>query len=83
MLENSNNSLGHLIAQLLRLNLNDHVWEEYEEALENIYGKIALQKAVNIIEQKEFLINRTLHTDYYNMLGLFDKLEAKKSILGK
>ena len=83
VLENSNNSLGHLVAQLLRLNLNDHVWEEYEEALENIYGKIALQKAVNIIEQKEFLINRTLHTDYYNMLGLFDKLEAKKSILGK
>ena len=57
--------------------------EEYEEALENIYGKIALQKAINIIEQKEFYINRTLHPHYYNMLELFDKLEEKKSILGK
>jgi len=83
VLENQNNALGHVVAQLLRLNLGEHIWEEYEEALENIYGKIALQKAINIIEQKEFLINRTLHSHYYNMLGLFDKLEEKKSILGK
>lgn len=83
VLETQNNSLGLLVAQLLRLNLGNYVWEEYEEALENIYGKIALQKAVNIIEQKEFLINRTLHPHYYNMLALFDKLEEKKSILGK
>lgn len=83
ILERQTNPLGHLVAELLRLNLGEHVWEEYEEALENIYGKTALQKAINIIEQKEFLINRTLHPHYYNMLALFDRLEEKKSILGK
>jgi ribosomal protein S12 methylthiotransferase accessory factor len=83
ILERQTNPLGHLVAELLRLNLGERVWEEYEEALENIYGKIALQKAINIIEQKEFLINRTLHPHYYNMLALFDRLEEKKSILGK
>lgn len=83
VLETQNNPLGHIIAQLLRLNLEGHIWEEYEEALENIYGKISLQKAINVIEQKEFYINRTLHKHYYNMLELFDKLEEKKSILGK
>jgi ribosomal protein S12 methylthiotransferase accessory factor len=83
VLETQNNPLGHIIAQLLRLSLEGHIWEEYEEALENIYGKISLQKAINIIEQKEFYINRTLHKHYYNMLELFDKLEEKKSILGK
>ena len=54
------------------------VWEEYETALNNVYGKEKIQKAVDVIEGKGFLINRTLHKDYNNMLSMFDKLEVKK-----
>ena len=54
------------------------VWEEYETALNNIYGKEKIQKAVDVLEGNGFLINRTLHKDYYNMLSMFDKLEVKK-----
>ena len=81
VLQNQNNKVGHIVAQLLRLNLGEYDWEAYEEALENIYGKQALQKAIDIIEQKALLISLNLHPHYYNMLELFDKLETKKAAL--
>jgi ribosomal protein S12 methylthiotransferase accessory factor len=78
ILEFSNNKFGHLVAQLIRMNNEEIIWDDYEEALNNVYGKEKIQKAVNILEGKEFLINRTLHQDYNNMLSMFDKLEIKK-----
>ena len=77
-LEFGNNKLGHLVAQLLRMQNDELDWEEYESALNDIYGEEKIKKAINIIEGNEFLINRTLHKDYYNMLSMFDKLEVKK-----
>jgi ribosomal protein S12 methylthiotransferase accessory factor len=78
ILEFSNNKLGHLVAQLLRMQNDELEWNDYEESLFNIYGEEKIQKAVNILEGKEYLINRTLHQDYKNMLSMFDKLEVKK-----
>ncbi len=78
ILEFGNNKLGHLVAQLIRMQNDELNWEDYENALNDVYGKEKIQKAVNIIEGKEFLINRTLHEHYNNMLGMFDKLEVKK-----
>lgn len=78
LLEFGNNKLGHLVAQLLRMQNDELDWEEYESALNDIYGEEKIKKAINIIEGNEFLINRTLHKDYYNMLSMFDKLEIKK-----
>ncbi|RXJ83276.1 YcaO-like family protein [Arcobacter cloacae] len=78
LLEFGNNKLGHLVAQLLRMQNDEIDWEEYENALSDIYGEEKIKKAINIIEGNEFLINRTLHKDYHNMLSMFDKLEVKK-----
>ena len=78
ILEFSDNKFGHLIAQLIRMENENLVWEDYEEALYNIYGEEKIQKALNIIDGKEFFINRTLHQDYHNMLNMYDKLETKK-----
>lgn len=78
ILEFSDNKFGHLIAQLIRMKNEELVWEDYEEALYNIYGEEKIQKALNIIQGKEFFINRTLHQDYHNMLNMYDKLETKK-----
>ena len=78
ILEFSNNKFGHLVAQLIRMSNDELEWADYEEALNNVYGKEKIQRAVNILEGKEFLINRTLHQDYNNMLSMFDKLEVKK-----
>lgn len=78
ILEFGNNKLGHLVAQLIRMQKDELNWEDYEVALNDIYGNEKIQKAINIIEGKEFLINRTLHKHYNNMLTMFDKLEVKK-----
>ncbi len=78
LLEFGENKSEHLIAQLLRMYNNELNWDEYKEALNDIYGKEQIEKTVNIIEGKEFFVNRNLHEDYNNMLSMFDKLEVKK-----
>ncbi len=61
LLEFGENKSEHLIAQLLRMYNNELNWDEYKEALNDIYGKEQIDKTVNIIEGKEFFVNRNLH----------------------
>ncbi len=77
-LELGANKLGHIVAELIRLNKDKLAWEEYEEALFNIFGRERVQKALRIAKGEEFLVNTTLHRDYYNMLEMYDRLECKK-----
>lgn len=44
ILEFSDNKFGHLIAQLIRMENENLVWEDYEEALYNIYGEEKFKK---------------------------------------
>ena len=36
------------------------------------------KKALRIVKGEEFLVNTTLHSDYHNMLEMYDRLERKK-----
>ncbi|HJO95025.1 MAG TPA: YcaO-like family protein [Victivallales bacterium] len=81
LLEFGTKKFGHLIAELIRMDLNDLAWEEYEEALFNIYGREKIEKALRILKGEEFLINTTLHRHYYNMLEMYDRLERKKQLV--
>lgn len=72
------NTLGHIVAELIRMNKAELVWEEYEEALHNIFGREQVEQALRIVKGEEFLINTTLHRDYHNMLEMYDRLELKK-----
>jgi ribosomal protein S12 methylthiotransferase accessory factor len=56
-------------------------WEEYEEALFDVYGKERVEQALRIIEGEEFMIDVTLHQDYHNMLKLYDRLDVKKALM--
>jgi ribosomal protein S12 methylthiotransferase accessory factor len=77
-LEIGTNKLGHIVAELVRMSKKKLVWEEYQEALFNIYGRERVEKARRIVEGEEFLINTKFHSDYHNMLGMYDRLERKK-----
>ena len=77
-LEMGTNRLGHIVAELIRLDKDKLVWEEYEEALFNIFGREKIEKALRIIKGEEFLVNTTLHNNYHNMLEMYDRLERKK-----
>ena len=77
-LEFGTNKLGHIVAELIRMDEEKLVWEEYEEALFNIFGRESVEKALRIVKGEEFLINTTLHSDYHTMLEMYDRLERKK-----
>ncbi len=79
-LEFGNNRLGHVIAELIRMEEEELVWEEYEEALYNIFGRERVEKALRILSGEASYIDTTLHADYRNMLGMYDRLEMKKSV---
>ncbi|MBE9503897.1 MAG: YcaO-like family protein [Proteobacteria bacterium] len=77
-LEAGTNTLGHIVAELLRLEKEKLVWAEYEEALVSIFGRVRVEQAWRIVKGEEFLIQTTLHRDYHKMLAMYDKLERKK-----
>ena len=77
-LEMGTDRLGHIVAELIRIDKEKLVWEEYEEALFNIFGQEKVEKALRIVKGEEFLVNTTLHNDYHNMLEMYDRLERKK-----
>lgn len=79
--EFGSNRLGHVIAELIRMDEEELVWEEYEEALFNIFGRERVQKALRILSGEAFCIDTTLHEDYRNMLSMYDRLENKKSLI--
>lgn len=81
LLEFGTNKMGHIVAELIRMGEQECVWEEYEEALFNVYGKERVERALRILEGDEFLIDVTLHSDYHNMLKMYDRLEIKKALI--
>lgn len=81
LLEFGTSKMGHIVAELIRMGEMECEWDEYEEALYNVYGKETITRALAILEGEEFLIDVTLHQDYHNMLKMFDRLEEKKKTL--
>ena len=81
LLEFGTNKMGHIVAELIRMGEAECAWEEYEDALFNVYGKKKSRKALRILEGEEFLIDVTLHQDYHNMLKMYDRLEIKKALI--
>jgi ribosomal protein S12 methylthiotransferase accessory factor len=60
------------------MELQEEDYEEYEEALFNIFSKQSVEKALRILNNEEFFIDITLHNNYYNMLAMYDRLAEKK-----
>ncbi len=78
LLELGDNKLGYIVAELIRRKEEELILEEYEEALFNIFTQEKVEKALKILKGEEFLVDTTLHTDYNNMLAMYDRLETKK-----
>ena len=78
LLENRGNRLGHVVAELIRMDECGENFREYKEALFNVFTQARVERARGILAGEEFLIDITLHNDYYNMLAMYDRLELKK-----
>ncbi|MCW8895819.1 YcaO-like family protein [Sulfurimonas sp.] len=80
LLEYGTNKLGHIIVELTKMEEMELDFKEYEDALYNIFTQEKVQKALRILDGDDFLIDTTLHTDYNNMLAMYDRLESKKNV---
>ncbi|MCK9472862.1 YcaO-like family protein [Sulfurimonas sp.] len=78
LLEFGANRLGHIIAELIHMQEAELDFEEYRDGLFAIFTQERVEKAVRILDAKEFFIDVTLHNDYHNMLAMYDKLDLKK-----
>ncbi len=78
ILEFSAEKIGMVIVELLRMEVAQLEWQEYGHALFAVFGKNIVIKAKHIIDNKEFLVDTTPHSDYQNMLALYDNVYAKK-----
>jgi ribosomal protein S12 methylthiotransferase accessory factor len=83
LLEIGKNTQGHIVAELIRMYNSGLQWKEYEEALFDVFGQERVEKAVQIFNGKEFLIDITLSDDYLNILAMYDRLESKKASILK
>mgnify|MGYP002712989460 CR=1 FL=1 len=75
----SNDKTANVLAELIRMNEAELEFEEYADALYNIFTRQRVEKALRILEEKEYLCDTSLHEDYINMLNMYDRLEQKKS----
>jgi ribosomal protein S12 methylthiotransferase accessory factor len=70
-----------IVAELIRMGDGELAWEEYSEALFNLFGKARVEKAVDVLNGNASLVDVTLHSDYKNILDMFDRLEEKKKLI--
>lgn len=81
LLEAGSDRMGHIVAELIRMSDAGLNWEEYSQALFNIFTEKKVMKAVAILNGEISLIDLILHAEYHNMLAMFDRLEVKKKAL--
>jgi ribosomal protein S12 methylthiotransferase accessory factor len=79
LLEYSDDKLGQIIVELARMEELELDFEDYKEALYNIFTQKRVQKALRILDGDDFIIDTTLHKEYQNMLDMYERLERKKA----
>ncbi|MDD3475306.1 MAG: YcaO-like family protein [Sulfurimonas sp.] len=82
-LQYSSKGEAKVISELIHMELESQDYEEYEEALFNIFSKQSVEKALRILNKEEHFIDITLHNDYCNMLAMYDRLAEKKELTSK
>jgi len=79
LLSFSQNPMSKLLCEILSLKEQKLVWNEYESALWDIFGKENVEHALNILDGKAYLIDVSLHQHYVNILDMYDRLDVKKA----
>ncbi|ABB43395.1 Protein of unknown function DUF181 [Sulfurimonas denitrificans DSM 1251] len=80
-LEYSSKSEAKVISELIHMELQEQDYQEYEEALFNIFSKPNVEKALKILNKEEYFIDITLHNDYHNMLAMYERLTQSKAAM--
>ncbi|HEO99423.1 MAG TPA: hypothetical protein ENO02_09005 [Epsilonproteobacteria bacterium] len=83
LLEMGSHPVGHIVAELIRMEEAGLAFEAFEEALNALYTPQNVEKARQVLALETLMIDTTLHQDFLRMLELYDRLwEKKAKILG-
>ncbi len=77
-LEFSTKSLNVLVIELIKMAELGLEWDDYVQALNDLYTPERVERALAIVKGEETLVSTRLHRDYLNMLEMYDRLEIKK-----
>jgi len=69
---------ARVISELIHMEEEGLDFEDYEEALFNVFSKKSVERAQRVLSRDESFVDLTLHQDYYNILEMYEKLEKKK-----
>ena len=78
LLELSKNKYAKALLELSRMYINKINWEEYEDALNNIFTKELLAEVLDIFNGETKFINTTYSKEYENIISLYKRLNIKK-----
>lgn len=81
LLNYSEHPMAKILCELIRMNEQECVWEEYEDAFKALFSAEKVAHAKAILSREAFLIDVTLHEHYLNMLAMYDRLEQKKEAM--
>ncbi|HIP12469.1 MAG TPA: hypothetical protein EYG73_07100 [Arcobacter sp.] len=76
--ETSKQPLSYIVSQLCHIAIQELEFEEYYQALCDVFGLEDLEKAMNIFNIEAYFIDISYHQDYLNILDLYDRLALKK-----
>ena len=74
----SKNRYSKVLLELCQIYVKEENWEEYEDALNNIFSKEVLEEVLNIFNGEVPLINTSYSIEYKNILSLYKRLNIKK-----
>lgn len=79
-LESSESKLNRVVAELIRLEDGGFDFDDFKEAFYALFTREIVQKAIGILDKKEFLIDTTYRGDYLNIVAMYEKLEVAKRL---
>jgi len=78
LLSLSKNKYAKALLELCRMYINEQDWQEYEDALNNIFSKELLAEVLDIFNGEIKFINTTYSKEYENIISLYKRLNIKK-----
>lgn len=76
--ELSSKSISYILAQFCYIQINDLDFEDYYQALCDVFTKQQLAEAMSIFNMENYFIDISFHNDYLNLQNLYDRLAVQK-----
>jgi ribosomal protein S12 methylthiotransferase accessory factor len=74
----SDKKLSIVVSEIILMENENLQFNDFKEGLFTLFGEDFVQKAIQIVAGEDFLIDVTFHSEYENIVALYDKLTTYK-----